>query len=274
MPCQIEGQIGTCGAEGDQQPAPEEPASPLAPLALASIPLCPDNCEREHIQARPVEPPPLQEGPLAPASSLAARAQHTQGDNSIWGLKLSGLVGLTLNEGDGQSPLGLSTSWALAICRSFWELPECASLLQTIGVLWPSVGSPWSDSCSPEKANPQAEVPVALGGFVLLCRGGARRRKRILDCPSAARAAEGGLALERSERAGVWVDPGKQRREGDTGALGLPRDGGHGGLLCPRGRDGLTLAKVKPELSLACPALWVYLQLTLGCSLALAQNQS
>lgn len=222
-----------------------------------------------------MEPPPLQEGPLAPASGLAARAWHTQGDNSIWGLKLSGLVGFTLNEGNGQSPLGLSTSWALANCRSFWELPECASLLQTIGALCPSLGSPWSDSCSPEKANPQAGVPVALGGFVLLCRGGARRRKRILNCPFAARAAEGGLALERSERAGVWVDPGKQRRDGDdTGALGLPRDGGHGGFLCPRGRDGLTLAKVKPELSLACPASWVYLQLTLGCSLALAQNQS
>ena len=69
------------------------------------------------------------------------------------------------------------------------------------------------------------------------------------------------------------MEPGKQRG-GDTGALGLLRAGGHGGRLRPRGRDGLTLDKVKPELSLACLATWVDLQLTLGCSLAVPWNQS
>lgn len=100
---------------------------------------------------------------------------------------------------------------------------------------------------------------MELGGFVSLRRGWGQRpgKETVKQFPPAGRAAEGGVGVERSRRAGR--SGGIQgSREGDTGALGLLRAGGHGGLLCPRGSDGVTPAKVKPELSLACPDTQAY----------------
>lgn len=66
---------------------------------------------------------------------------------------ISSLVGFALNE-----TVGLSMSWAPAIFRSFWELPELAILLQPTG----HYAQPGSDSRLTEKANPYAGGPAEL----------------------------------------------------------------------------------------------------------------
>lgn len=194
-----------------------------APRAVVFIPLVLITASENMSSPRPTERPALQEEPatrgrLVPASSLACRAQQTQHNNSISGLQVSGLVGFALNETVSHSLLGLSTSWALAISRSFWELLEPAILLQATGALCPNVGSPWSDSCPPEKATPRAEVPTELGGFVSLRRGGARGQER--KPPSS-------FHLQDRQLREVWV----WRGLGEQGGLGGSREVEKGTLV-------------------------------------------